>query len=123
MAVDQYGLSFGRAFDPGTFSKSDRPSAAINPPVEVAARLARKYAVEKTGLAPEDIGIIFISPCPSKVAYAKEPLGTAKSDIDGVLAIKDVYPMLLPLMVEAEKKPMDLSRAGRIGRRLGKSRR
>ncbi|WP_178041623.1 [Fe-Fe] hydrogenase large subunit C-terminal domain-containing protein [Frisingicoccus sp.] len=87
----------------------------INPPVEVAARLARKYAVEKTGLAPEDIGIIFISPCPSKVAYAKEPLGTAKSDIDGVLAIKDVYPMLLPLMVEAEKKPMDLSRAGRIG--------
>jgi iron only hydrogenase large subunit-like protein len=87
----------------------------INPPVEVAARLARKYAVKKTGLAPEDIGIIFISPCPSKVAYAKEPLGTEKSEIDGVLAIKDIYPMLLPLMVEAEKAPMKLARAGRIG--------
>ena len=37
----------------------------INPPVEVAARLARKEAVKKTGLPPEDIGIVFISPCPS----------------------------------------------------------
>ena len=62
----------------------------INPPVEVAARLARKEAVKKTGLPAEDIGIVFISPCPSKVAYAKDPLGVTKSDIDGVLAIKDI---------------------------------
>ena len=34
----------------------------LNPPVEVAAELARKRAVERTGLAPEDIGIVFISP-------------------------------------------------------------
>ena len=87
----------------------------INPPVEVAARLARKYAMQKTGLSSEDIGIIFISPCPSKVTYAKSPIGVAKSDIDGVLAIKDIYPMLLPLMRTAKAAPMDLARAGRIG--------
>lgn len=87
----------------------------INPPVEVAARLARKEAVKKTGLPPEDIGIVFISPCPSKVAYAKDPLGVTKSDIDGVLAIKDIYPLLLPLMLAAEKSPMQLARAGKIG--------
>ena len=87
----------------------------INPPVEVAARLARKEAVKKTGLPAEDIGIVFISPCPSKVAYAKDPLGVTKSDIDGVLAIKDIYPLLLPLMLAAEKSPMQLARAGKIG--------
>lgn len=87
----------------------------MNPPVEVAARLARKHAIEKTGLASEDIGIIFISPCPSKVTYAKEPLGTTKSAIDGVLAIKNIYPMLLPLMLEAEKAPKNLAHAGQIG--------
>ena len=31
--------------------------------------------MRKTGLKPEEIGIIFISPCPSKVSYAKSPLG------------------------------------------------
>lgn len=87
----------------------------INPPVEVAARLARDNAVKKTGLAPEKIGIFFISPCPSKAAYAKQPLGVEKSAIDGVIAAKDVYSLLLPLMKEAEKNPKDLAKAGRIG--------
>lgn len=87
----------------------------IHPPVELAARLARKYAMEKTNLPSEDIGIIFISPCPSKVTYAKSPLGADKSEIDGVLAIKDIYPMLLPLMISAREAPMELARAGRIG--------
>ena len=87
----------------------------INPPAEVAAKLARKEAVQKTGLPPDQIGIIFLSPCPSKVTYARSPLGNARSDIDGVLAIQDIYPIMLPLMKEAEKNPMDLARAGRIG--------
>ena len=87
----------------------------INPPVEVAARLARKYAMQKTGLSSEDIGIIFISPCPSKVTYAKSPIGVAKSDIDGVLAIKDIYPMLLPLMRTAKAAPMDLAGSASAG--------
>lgn len=87
----------------------------INPPVEVAARLARKEAMEKTGLSSADIGIIFISPCPSKVAYARDPLGVEKSDIDGVLAIKEIYPLMLPLMTEAQKNTMPLARAGKIG--------
>lgn len=86
-----------------------------NHPMEVAARLARKKAMEETGLPAEDIGIISISPCPSKVAYAYDPLGVEKSEINGVLAIKNIYPLLLPLLNVAEKNPMPLSRAGRIG--------
>lgn len=86
-----------------------------NLPVEAAARLARKKAMEKTGLPAEDIGIISISPCPSKVAYAYEPLGVEKSEINGVLAIKNIYPILLPLLNVAEKNPLPLSSAGAIG--------
>ena len=87
----------------------------ILPPIEVAATLARKRAMAKTGLPADKIGIIFISPCPSKVTYVKSPLGTTRSEVDGVLAVKDVYPLLLPHMKIAEQHPMDLAISGRIG--------
>ncbi len=87
----------------------------LKPPVEVAAEIARKKAAEKSGLAPEEIGIFFISPCPSKVTYAKAPLGIEKSQIDKVLAIKDVYPILLEHMTDDETKLKPLASSGRIG--------
>ena len=87
----------------------------IKAPVEAAAEIARARAVRKTGLAPEDIGIIFISPCPSKVSYAKAPLGIKKSSIDNVIAIKDVYPLLLPHMKHDDSQLAPLSDSGRIG--------
>lgn len=87
----------------------------IKAPVEVAAEIARARAMQKTGLKPEEIGIIFISPCPSKVSYAKSPLGIDKSNIDNVVAIKDVYPLLLPNMRHDESQLVPLSHSGRIG--------
>ena len=87
----------------------------IKAPVEVAAEIARARAVQKTGLKPEEIGIIFISPCPSKVSYAKAPLGIKKSSIDNVVAIKDIYPLLLPHMKHDESQLRPLSHSGRIG--------
>lgn len=87
----------------------------LKPPVEVAAEIARKRAIEKTGLKSEDIGIFFISPCPSKVTYVKSPLGIEKSEIDKVLAIKEVYPILLKHMTHDESKLKPLSMSGRIG--------
>ena len=87
----------------------------LNPPVEVAARLARKRAAERTGLKPEEIGIVFISPCPSKVTFVQSPLGVEHSSVDNVIAIKDIYPMMLPEMKRAEKNPKDLAMSGKIG--------
>lgn len=87
----------------------------IKAPVEAAAEIARARAVKKTGLRPEEIGIIFISPCPSKVSYAKSPLGIEKSNIDNVVAIKDIYPLLLPHMKHDESQLSPLSNSGRIG--------
>ena len=76
------------------------------PPVEIAARLALSKAQKKTGLPREKIGIVFISPCPSKVTFAKSPLGTQKSEIDSVIAIKDVYPLMLPTLQPTVSKTL-----------------
>ena len=93
----------------------------LNPPVEVAAGLAVKRAMEKTGFPREDIGICFISPCPSKVTYARAPIGTEKSEIDCVLAIKDVYPQLLKYMKQVDEDPENISISGKIGISWGHS--
>lgn len=87
----------------------------LKSPAEIAAEIARKRAVDKTGLKPEEIGTFFISACPSRVTYAKSPLGIQKSQIDKVLAIKDVYPILLEHMTHDESELKPLSTVGRIG--------
>ncbi|MCR5829392.1 MAG: 4Fe-4S dicluster domain-containing protein [Lachnospiraceae bacterium] len=89
----------------------------ILPPMEVAAKMARKRAMKKTGLPSEDIGIFFISPCPAKVTSVKFPLGYEKSEVDRVLAMKDVYPGLIQAMKEVveEDKVEELSVTGNIG--------
>ncbi len=93
----------------------------LNPPVEVAASLAVKRALKMTGLPREKIGIVFISPCPSKVTYVKAPLGTEKSEVDCVLAIKDVYPQLLSRMKAVKDDYLEIGTAGKIGISWGRS--
>ena len=87
----------------------------IKAPVDLAASLAKKRAMEKTGLPADKIGIIFISPCPAKVSAVKKPLGIEESCIDAVLAIKEVYPILLKSMSKIAEKPEDLLISGKIG--------
>ena len=93
----------------------------IYAPVDLAAINARRMAMEKTGLPSEKIGIIFISPCPAKVTAVKSPIGIEKSEIDGVLAMKDVYTILLPYMKESIDVVEDIGRSGRIGIGWGSS--
>lgn len=83
-------------------------------PVEIAAMMARREAVKKTGLKENEIGIFFISPCPAKVTYVRTPLGTRKSEINYVLAISDVYPKIAGIIKHMDD-PEPLSRSGIIG--------
>ena len=87
----------------------------LQAPVEVAARLAKKEAMERTGLPAEKIGCIFISPCAAKVTAVKMPLGTKKSAIDAVVAIRDVYPKMLSFMKEEAGAPEEYLSSGRMG--------
>ncbi len=85
------------------------------PPQEVAAKLARAKAIADTGLPTKHIGIIFISPCPAKISYSSAPMGVEESEIDGSLAIKDIYAILLSYMPRAKKAPEQLQQSGRTG--------
>lgn len=82
--------------------------------MEEAARLARIEAVEKTGLDPSEIGIFFLTPCPAKNTAVKQPLGLEKSNVDGVVAIKNVYPVLFQQM-DKVKSPENMRQSGLIG--------
>ncbi|NMA79863.1 MAG: 4Fe-4S binding protein, partial [Clostridiales bacterium] len=70
----------------------------LKTPMDLAASLARKRAVENTGLRSNEIGIIFISPCPAKVTSVYSPLGSEKSEVDAVIGMSEVYPRLVQVM-------------------------
>ena len=75
----------------------------LKAPMEVAAMLARKEAMEKTGLPSEKIGIFFLSPCAAKVTDVRVPIGIERSNVDGVFAISDIYPRLVGRMNKLEE--------------------
>ena len=71
----------------------------LDVPREVTAREVRKTLPTKLGLKEEDIGIIYIAPCPAKIVSIKQPAEKARSWFDGAVSIKDVYSVLLPHVV------------------------
>ena len=66
----------------------------IESPRELAAKLLRKKISKEMQMAPDDIGIIHITSCPAKMVSIKRPIGIAKSNLDGAIAIRDIYPKL-----------------------------
>lgn len=93
----------------------------IAAPIDLAAKEARKIALKNTGLKSEEIGIVFISPCPAKVTAVKSPIGFDKSEVDAVIAIKEIYPRLLEAMKKCTESRVELSSSGKIGVSWGSS--
>lgn len=87
-------------------------------PVELAARMAKDEAVA-AGIPKDEVGCIFITPCPAKVTAIRSPIGSVKSDIDAAVAAKDVYPLLLSAMKKADVD--EAPQSGRIGIGWGES--
>ena len=86
----------------------------LKSPMETAATMARKEAMEKTGLPSEKIGVFFLTPCPAKVTEIKMPLGLDVSNVDGAIAISEIFPMLSHKMDHLERiEPM--ANSGVIG--------
>ena len=85
------------------------------PPMEIAAMLARKRAKrEHPELTDEEIGVCFISPCPSKVSYVKNGFAGYKSQVDTVVSINDIYFQLIAKM-QPKADIKSLSNSGMIG--------
>ena len=95
----------------------------LSAPMEVAARLAREQAVAKTGLKPEEIGIVFITPCPAKATAIKNPMGTEKSNVDLAVSVSEIYPVLLAAMNKCAKEGTgpETAQSGRTGLGWGNS--
>lgn len=85
------------------------------PPMEIAAKLARQEALQQhPELTDDDIGVCFISPCPAKMSYVKNGFSDYKSKINAVVAISDIYFLLVGKMTQS-KQPASLSHSGMIG--------
>ncbi len=87
----------------------------IMPPIEYAARCAREEAkIAYPELTDDDICVLFISPCPAKISYIKNPIGVEKSAVTGGLAMSDFY-----FKLRSKRKditdPKPLSSTGIIG--------
>lgn len=88
----------------------------ILPPIDVAAMLAREKAMtEHPELKPEEIGIIFISPCPAKVSYIKNNFAGERNYISATVSVRDVYFALLDKMKKTDEDPVEATEAGIIG--------
>lgn len=88
----------------------------ILPPVDIAAILARDKAMsEHPELKPEEIGIIFISPCPAKVSYVKNSFAGDRNYISATISVRDVYFALLDVMKKREDEPLEATESGMVG--------
>ena len=84
-------------------------------PSELSGLMAKKEAAKKTGLKIEEIGAIFISPCPAKVTTVNNPIGTEKSNLDGAIAIKEIYPLLINLLNKSDSLSIQNAQSGSLG--------
>jgi iron only hydrogenase large subunit-like protein len=83
--------------------------APLLPPMEVAARIVK----ERLHPGDEGVGAFFITPCAGKVTVTRAPLGYARSALDGVIGLRDIY---LPLRAAIAQAPeRSLAHAGRKG--------
>jgi iron only hydrogenase large subunit-like protein len=83
--------------------------APLLPPMEVAARIVK----ERLHAGEEGVGVFFITPCAGKVTVTRAPLGYARSALDGVIGLRDIY---LPLRAAIAAAPeRSLAHAGRKG--------
>ncbi len=76
----------------------------IRQPMEVAAEIARSEFCRARGCAPEDVGILFITPCPAKMTAIRSPLGQKRSAVDGAISMMEIYSHLRPILSHLDRE-------------------
>ena len=89
--------------------------APVISPMEVAARIVK----ERIHAGEEGVGVFFVSPCAGKVTISRAPLGYARSSVDGVIGIKDLYVPLRNALAQTPERR--LSRAKSSGLQWGRT--
>ncbi|UCH78005.1 MAG: 4Fe-4S dicluster domain-containing protein [Candidatus Coatesbacteria bacterium] len=86
----------------------------IEAPMDAAARVVKISRSRHLGLAPEEIGAFFITPCPAKVTAIKQPVATRDYFVDGAFGISDVYNRIMNNVDKIKVVP-GIARASGLG--------
>ena len=86
----------------------------LSAPMELAARMAKTEAAQRTGYDIKDIGCVFIAPCPAKVTDITVPISHDYSWVDCAVSMSEVFPKLVSKMEKLETVET-LSQSGLIG--------
>jgi iron only hydrogenase large subunit-like protein len=65
--------------------------------MEAPSAIAGAYKMAKAkilGISPQDVGAIFITPCPAKMIAVNHPIFKSDPTLDGAIAISDIYGVL-----------------------------
>lgn len=60
-------------------------------PIELAAYTARKEISARLKIDKEEIGVIYITPCPSKMIFISQKTESYESSFDGAIPISEIY--------------------------------
>jgi len=74
----------------------------VDVPREMMALDLREKIARKKNISEDDIGIIHITSCAAKIVSINNPIGLAKSNLDGAIAIKDIYGKLLAALDDVD---------------------
>ena len=89
----------------------------IESPMEIAAREIRRNKMKELGLRGDEIGVIYLTPCPVKTVAIKEPPRKQVSHVDGAIAISDIYQPLLSALAGSDPNQLEGEAVKGIGLR------
>ena len=71
-------------------------------PREIAAREAKLKLSSETGLPPDRIRAVYLTPCPAKMVSIVDHPGMEASFIDSAVGISDIFPLLAPAIRDVQ---------------------
>jgi len=69
----------------------------VSPPIDMTAKYYREKLV-RSGMASQNIGMFYATPCAAKIAAVKSPVGENKSAVTGVININFLYNTILKFL-------------------------
>jgi hypothetical protein len=69
----------------------------VNPPIDMSALYYREK-LKQSGVAEEEIGLFYATPCAAKIAAVKSPVGETESPVTGVINMNFLYNRILKFL-------------------------
>ncbi len=80
----------------------------LKAPMEISAAMARREAAEKTGYKPNEIAVVFVSPCAAKATEVRRDKLDNESQVDFVVSMKEVYTKMAQHISKMREEDIDI---------------